>query len=83
MEASLNMTPCASPFSLQTGEDDDVQDVQTSGTAPRPELRRRRHSHFIPRRRKSIVSSIMEGEEAVMLKVSLSKTTRPLPQMID
>ncbi|KUI56603.1 hypothetical protein VP1G_03866 [Cytospora mali] len=63
------MSSCASP--PPRARDDDVQDVRSSGIEARPEIRRRRHSHFIPRRRKSIVSSIMEGEEAIILRVDL------------
>lgn len=64
---SLAMTSCT-PFAARPN-DSSPQIVQSTGADTRPEVRRRRHSHFIPRRRKSIVSSIMEGEEAVILKV--------------
>ncbi|KKY38417.1 putative hemolysin-iii family protein [Diaporthe ampelina] len=66
---SLTMTSCT-PFAARAS-DSTPEIVQSTGADTRPEIRRRRHSHFIPRRRKSIVSSIMEGEEAVILKVDL------------
>ncbi|KAK7741095.1 inc metabolism membrane protein [Diaporthe eres] len=66
---SLAMTSCT-PFAARAN-DSSPDIVQSTGADTRPEIRRRRHSHFIPRRRKSIVSSIMEGEEAVILKVDL------------
>ncbi|KAH8890813.1 izh family channel protein [Thozetella sp. PMI_491] len=71
MEMSSNM-PCTPPFSFGACEDD-CQQTQTSGTQAqdRPGLRRRRHSHFIPTRRKSIVNHIMESEEGLLLKVDL------------
>lgn len=69
MDGPLNMTACASPLSLHGSSSDDTDATQSSGIEQRPDIRRRRHSHFIPRRRKSIVSSIMEGEEAVIMKV--------------
>lgn len=58
-------------FSLASCEED-CPDAATSGTqAPdRPGLRRRRHSHFMPRR-KSIVNQLIEGEEGLMLKMDL------------
>lgn len=63
------MTSCSGPSVTRPGDDKDQDPAQTSGLETKPEIRRRRHSHFIPRRRKSIVHSIMEGEEAVLLKV--------------
>lgn len=89
---SLTMTSCT-PFAARA-DDGSPPTVHSTGADTRPEIRRRRHSHFIPRRRKSIVSSIMEGEEAVILKVcclppvhhatthtpSVSLTTKP-PQV--
>lgn len=64
---ALTMTSCH-PFGAHENESS-PEVVQSTGADTRPDIRRRRHSHFIPRRRKSIVSSIMEGEEAVILKV--------------
>lgn len=73
------MTSCSGPAGPRPCDDDAEDVAQTSGTNPRSELRQRRHSHFIPRRRKSIVTSIMEGEEAVLLKVGLTFSHRAQP----
>ncbi|KAF3768902.1 hypothetical protein M406DRAFT_92217 [Cryphonectria parasitica EP155] len=69
MESTLSMASCSSPCSLRAS--DETEEAQSSSTEPRPEIRRRRHSNFAPQRRKSVVASFMEGEEAVMLKVDL------------
>lgn len=71
---ALTMTSCRPFGALENDSSPEI--VHSTGADIRPDIRRRRHSHFIPRRRKSIVSSIMEGEEAVILKVrSLSYAT--------
>lgn len=61
-------------FSLASS--DDTPEAVTSGTQvnERPALRNRRHSHFLPPRRKSIVNQIMETEEGLLLKIDLFLT---------
>ncbi|KAL1884302.1 hypothetical protein VTK73DRAFT_3286 [Phialemonium thermophilum] len=62
---------CASsfPFAMY---DEGRCDAEATGkeTVEKPLLRKRRHSHFIPRR-KSIVNHIMDGEDGILLKVDL------------
>lgn len=71
MEPLANMASLKSPCSGAAVQDHDDYTVgttsgaQTEGTEI---ARRRRHSFFIPRR-KSIVNSIMDGEEHLLLKV--------------
>jgi len=44
--------------------------ISTATNIPGPvPVRKRRHSSFVPPRRKSIVHTIMDSEEALMLKV--------------
>jgi hypothetical protein len=46
---------------------------QSRGEVQRQQLKKRRHSFFVPRQRsRSIVSQIIEGEEGLMLKVRLT-----------
>lgn len=70
MDVSSNMG-CSAPFSFGC---DDAPGGTASGSQPqeRP-ARRRRHSHFM-QRRKSLVNSIMEGEEGLLLKLDLFLT---------
>ncbi|KAF6812696.1 hemolysin-III family protein [Colletotrichum sojae] len=76
MEPLANMASLKSPCSGAAVQDDDdyavgtTSGAQTEGTEI---ARRRRHSFFIPRR-KSIVNSIMDGEEHLLLKVDLFLT---------
>jgi len=53
----------------------DAVESKTSGAQPqeRPGARKRRHSHFV-QRRKSIVNHIMESEEGILLKLDLFLT---------
>jgi adiponectin receptor len=64
----LSAMSCSPPFSFATL--DETIEAQTSGTDAQDQAipRKRRHSHFIPRR-KSLVHSIMDGEEGLLLKV--------------
>ncbi|KAK5663670.1 hypothetical protein OQA88_4101 [Cercophora sp. LCS_1] len=58
---SFSLSPCdESPEAVASG----------AQTQERPATRKRRHSHFIPRR-KSIVNHILEGEEGLLLKMDL------------
>jgi len=65
-----NMGCHGGPFSLASCEE--KPDALTSGTQTedRQTVRRRRHSHFMPRR-KSIINQIMESEEGLLLKMDL------------
>ncbi|KAG6201397.1 hypothetical protein E4U10_007192 [Claviceps purpurea] len=68
-------TALTSTCGYQLRDDDGFADVATaSGSdlqhSERPATQRRRHSFFLPRR-KSIVETIMEGEEGLLLKVDL------------
>lgn len=71
MEPIANMASLKSPCSGAAIQDDDdfttatASGAQTEGSEV---ARKRRHSHFIPRR-KSIVNQIMDGEEHLLLKV--------------
>lgn len=67
-----DVTTITSACACQVPADDktDVATVSGSDLRPGVELRRRRHSFFIPRR-KSIIGHIMEGEERLLLKVDL------------
>ncbi|KAK5637496.1 hypothetical protein RRF57_013211 [Xylaria bambusicola] len=61
---------CASSYAL--GSIQDASEGTSSGaTAHDRRIQRRRHSSFVPHRRKSIVNQIMDGEEALLLKVDL------------
>ena len=64
---------CPAPFSFSAC--DDAPESSASGAQPqeRPNVRRRRPSHFTPRR-KSIVNQFMEGEENLLLKLDLFLT---------
>ncbi|KAF4775585.1 hypothetical protein HER10_EVM0012219 [Colletotrichum scovillei] len=76
MEPIANMASLKSPCSGAAIQDDDdfttatASGAQTEGSEV---ARKRRHSHFIPRR-KSIVNQIMDGEEHLLLKVDLFLT---------
>ncbi|KAH7171164.1 hemolysin-III related-domain-containing protein [Dactylonectria macrodidyma] len=62
-------TAITSAYACRAQDDDNIATV--SGSDLRPDQpRKRRHSFFIPRRR-SIVGSIMDGEESLLLKVDL------------
>ena len=64
---------CPAPFTFSAcddGPDGLASGAQVQG---RPAVRRRRHSHFM-QRRKSIVNHIMDGEEALLLKLDLFLT---------
>ncbi|KAG6001676.1 hypothetical protein E4U54_001018 [Claviceps lovelessii] len=68
-------TALTSACGYKLRDDDGLADIATaSGSdiqhSERPDNRRRRHSSFLPRR-KSIVETIMEGEEGLLLKVDL------------
>ncbi|KAI0512456.1 HlyIII-domain-containing protein [Xylaria bambusicola] len=61
---------CASSYAL--GPIQDAPEATSSGaTVHDRRIQRRRHSSFVPYRRKSIVNHIMDGEEALLLKVDL------------
>ncbi|KAI0409591.1 HlyIII-domain-containing protein [Xylaria palmicola] len=62
---------CSSSYAL--GSIQDAPAAVSSGAAPhdRRSVQRRRHSSFVPHRRKSLVNQIMDGEEALLLKVDL------------
>ncbi|KAI1173867.1 HlyIII-domain-containing protein [Nemania sp. FL0916] len=62
---------CSSSYAL--GSVQDAPDASSSGASIRDErMRRRRHSSFVPhRRRKSLVNHIIDGEEALLLKLDL------------
>lgn len=53
-------------------QDDDSAPI-ASGSELRPSLepRRRRHSFFIPRRKRSFIGNMMDGDEGLLLKVDL------------
>ncbi len=59
---------CSSSYAL--GSIQDAPEAMSSGAAVHDRrMQRRRHSSFVPHRRKSIVNQIMDGEEALLLKV--------------
>ncbi|GAW25215.1 putative hemolysin-iii family protein [Rosellinia necatrix] len=64
--------PCSSSYALGPIEDV-LPEATTSGAAVTDQktIQRRRHSSFIPHRRKSLVNQIMDGEEALLLKVDI------------
>ncbi|KAG7293369.1 hypothetical protein NEMBOFW57_003417 [Staphylotrichum longicolle] len=64
---------CPAPFTFSSC--DDAPEGLSSGAhlQGRPGVRRRRHSHFM-QRRKSIVNHIMDGEEGLLLKLDLFLT---------
>ncbi|KAK3903081.1 ADIPOR-like receptor IZH3 [Staphylotrichum tortipilum] len=72
MDMSSSMG-CPAPFTF--GSCDDASQALSSGAQAqgRPAARRRRPSHFM-QRRKSIVNQIMDGEEALLLKLDLLLT---------
>ncbi|KAL2132021.1 hypothetical protein VTI74DRAFT_4305 [Chaetomium olivicolor] len=72
MDVSSNMG-CPPPFTFASC--DNTPEGLSSGAQAqdRPTVRRRRHSHFM-QRRKSIVNHIMEGEEGLLLKLDLFLT---------
>lgn len=73
MDVSSNMG-CPAPFTFSSC--DDAPEALASGARVqgRPAAaRRRRHSHFV-QRRKSIVNHIMDGEEGLLLKLDLFLT---------
>ena len=77
---------CTSTFTLATNDTHDTHDTppetETDADATgiqlqhRQPTRRRRHSHFIPRR-KSIVNHIMDSEEGILLKVRSKNRSPP------
>ncbi|KAL2270883.1 hypothetical protein VTJ83DRAFT_254 [Remersonia thermophila] len=73
MDVSSNVG-CPTPFTFSAC--DSSNSALSSGHEPsnRPAVRRRRHSHFIQQRRKSIVNQIMDGEEGLLLKLDLFLT---------
>src|SRR5689334_21937406 len=72
MDVSSNMG-CPPPFTFGTC-DDGSRGVSSGAQAQgRPTARRRRHSHFV-QRRKSIVNHIVDGEEGLLLKLDLFLT---------
>jgi adiponectin receptor len=60
---------CTSSYAL--GSNQDAPTAMSSGAEvnERGTRQRRRHSSFIPHRRKSIVNQIIDGEEALLLRV--------------
>ncbi|KAJ8121077.1 hypothetical protein ONZ43_g2382 [Nemania bipapillata] len=61
---------CSSSYAL--GSIQDAPEATSSGAAVHDrKVQHRRHSSFVPRRRKSLVNQIMDGEEALLLKVDL------------
>ncbi|KAI1329632.1 HlyIII-domain-containing protein [Xylariaceae sp. FL0255] len=61
---------CASSYSLGSAHDEPVATTSATSQDARP-IQRRRRSSFVPSRRKSIVNHIIDGEEALLLKVDL------------
>ncbi|KAK0618442.1 hemolysin-III related-domain-containing protein [Bombardia bombarda] len=63
---------CGTSFSFTPCDDNNTSEVRASGAQvqERPGARQRRHSQFVPRR-KSFVNQIMDGEEALLLKMDL------------
>ncbi|KAI8632168.1 HlyIII-domain-containing protein [Xylariaceae sp. FL1651] len=61
---------CTSSYAL--GSMDHPAAISSGTAAKQPGIwQRRRHSSFVPQRRKSIVNQIMDGEEALLLRVDL------------
>ncbi|KAL2144392.1 hypothetical protein VTI28DRAFT_9129 [Corynascus sepedonium] len=72
MDVSSNMG-CPAPFTFGTCDDAPRGSASGAQAQDRPAARRRRHSHFM-QRRKSIVNQIMDGEEGLLLKLDLLLT---------
>lgn len=72
MDVSSNMG-CPAPFTFSACEDAPEGHASGAQIQDRPAARRRRHSHFV-QRRKSIVNHIMDGEEGLLLKLDLFLT---------
>ncbi|KAL2264390.1 hypothetical protein VTK26DRAFT_4858 [Humicola hyalothermophila] len=64
---------CPAPFTFSSCDDASESRASGAQVQGRPPVRRRRHSHFM-QRRKSIVNHIMEGEEGLLLKLDLFLT---------
>ncbi|KAL8388452.1 hypothetical protein RB595_009236 [Gaeumannomyces hyphopodioides] len=76
MDLATPNVPCTSPLNHHGAPSTDHDGTaQASGSQAanqqQPARRKRRHSSFLPHRRKSIVNHIMDGEEQLLLKVDL------------
>ncbi|KAI2628903.1 HlyIII-domain-containing protein [Xylaria nigripes] len=69
----MSLTTTTSAMSCTFGPIQGPSAAATSGAAVNDSRarQRRRHSSFIPHRRKSVVNQIMDSEEAILLKVDL------------
>ncbi|KAI1341506.1 hemolysin-III related-domain-containing protein [Xylariaceae sp. FL0016] len=69
--ASSSAMPLSSSYACSSQQD--LTEATTSGASARDNLprQRRRHSSFGPRRRKSLVNQIMDGEEGLLLRLDL------------
>ncbi|KAL2015094.1 hypothetical protein VTK56DRAFT_6319 [Thermocarpiscus australiensis] len=72
MDVSSKMG-CATPFALNSCDDAPEGRASGSHVQDRSAGRKRRHSHFMPRR-KSIVNHIMDGEEGLLFRLDLFLT---------
>ncbi len=72
MDVSSNMG-CPAPFTFSSCDDAPEGSSTGARAQGRPAARRRRHSQ-LTQRRKSIVNHIMDGEEALLLKLDLFLT---------
>ncbi|KAI3329442.1 HlyIII-domain-containing protein [Xylariaceae sp. AK1471] len=62
---------CTSSYALGSNQDPPAAMSSGAEVSERETRQRRRHSSFIPHRRKSIVNQLMDGEEALLLRVDL------------
>ncbi|KAI1814459.1 HlyIII-domain-containing protein [Poronia punctata] len=62
---------CASSYALGSNQDPAAATSSGVATNERGPRQRRRHSSFVPHRRKSVANQITEGEEALLLRVDL------------
>ncbi|KAI1266786.1 HlyIII-domain-containing protein [Xylariaceae sp. FL1019] len=62
---------CTSSYTLDSSQDASAASSSGAAVHVRGPRQRRRHSSFVPYRRKSIVNQIMDGEEALLLRVDL------------